>query len=387
MAKSKKANLGKFKGKTFTIPEIIKDSNNRILDVKGWESDPRFEFRDWRDPSTIVWRPVNKEQWLALALPVFELCGAGNRGGGKSDAISIIHPMMWMLYGGLGQYFRGMLFRISRPELKELADRSQSIYTRVIRGCTSKHYNRSEMSWTMPNGEYFKYKHFRSIEQDGVDIKGTNNAWVGFEELTEWTNLEVYKIAKATLRSVHKNAPNCIRSTTNPDGVGRLPVKDFFRLPENYNRLIELPLVGKATEVQHQISLEFNMQDNPMLDDDYESKLRQSAYNEDIVEYWIKGNWLHQASGFWGRSFVAKDNIIPAYTPKDFPNGYRYFCSFDWGFTSPFAVCWFAISNGTPIKGTDIGLKEGDLICFYEWYGCDPNDTNKGIEYRAQSMF
>ena len=97
----------------------------------------------------------------------------------------------------------------------------------------------------MSNGEYFKYKHFRSIEQDGVDIKGTNNAWVGFEELTEWTNLEVYKIAKATLRSVHKNAPNCIRSTTNPDGVGRLPVKDFFRLPENYNRLIELPLVGK----------------------------------------------------------------------------------------------------------------------------------------------
>ena len=152
MAKSKKANLGKFKGKTFTIPEIIKDSNNRILDVKGWESDPRFEFRDWRDPSTIVWRPVNKEQWLALALPVFELCGAGNRGGGKSDAISIIHPMMWMLYGGLGQYFRAMLFRISRPELKELADRSQSIYTRVIRGCTFNHYNRSEMSWTMPNG-------------------------------------------------------------------------------------------------------------------------------------------------------------------------------------------------------------------------------------------
>ena len=249
-----------------------------------------------------------------------------------------------------------------------------------------KHFNRSEMSWTLDSGEYFKYKHFRNAILDGKDIKGQNNAWVGFEELSEWRDLDAYKLAKATLRSVHKNAPNCIRSTTNPDGAGRIEVKEFFGLPSRYNQIIKLPLVGKATEHQYRISLEFKMKDNPMLRDDYESKLLESAYNEDYVQFWVHGNWDHEASDFFGRSFNPKYNIIREYSYKDFPKGYRYFSSFDWGYSSPFAMVWFAVSDGTPLYDTDIGLKKGDLIIFKEWYGCNPDNTKKGLEYGVDEV-
>ena len=372
-----------FKGKSYYKPQLIYSPTGKITGAKYWEDDPRFKFMDWRHPKFTVWQPINFQQWLSLHLSVYELIGAGSRGGGKTEAISIIDPLKWMYYGKLGRSFRGILFRRVIGELRDLSDRALEIYPRVIRGCTEKHYNKSLMQWRMPNGEYFKYHYYESFK-DANNIKGHNYCWVGFEELTTWEDLKAYNISKATLRMPHPNAPNCIRATTNPDGIGRMVVKEYFRLPNSQGHITDLPMEEAETKPRQQACIEFRMQDNPMLPATYLASLKESAVTEAIYAAWVEGSWDNFGGNFWGQCFNSNYNIIPSI--RHIPEGWDIGCGFDWGFSNPFAVGWFGISDGTPIGNTDVGLIKGDIVLFHELYGCSTKEHNKGVQLAPKEI-
>lgn len=86
-------------------------------------------------------------------------------------------------------------------------------------------------------------------------------------------------------------------------------------------------------------------------------------------------------------------HVVPDFLPP--AHWYRW-RSFDWGSAEPFAVYWFAVSDGEMFDA-DIWVVEDNIlvkrtkrlwfprgarIVYREWYGCDPDDPAKGIGMR-----
>lgn len=317
-----------------------------------------------------IWEPQPGPQSLAIAAQfAHELMFGGARGGGKSDFL--LGDYLQDIH--LGHVWQGIIFRRSYPELDELIKRAKEIYTPL--GAVWKV---ADKTFVFPSGATLKMRHV-DTEEDCNKYQGHQYTWIGWDELTNWPNLNSYKKMKACLRSAGDVPNKRIRSSANPGGVGHHAVKAYFVDPAPKG----MELITNTDEdgfVTTKMFVPSKVYDNKKLleaDPGYIARLREIGSPE-LVRAWLNGDWDVITGSYFPEFSVDKHVIEPFAIPKH----WMRFRSMDWGSATPFCVHWFAVcSEGYQIDNGPY-IPAGALVLYREMYGWN-GKPNEGVRWPA----
>lgn len=335
-----------------------------------------------------IWAPQPGSQEAFLSCPVFEVLYSGTRGPGKTDAL--LMDFCQHVGQGFGSDWRGILFRRTFPELKDVVDKSEKWFPQIFPQAT---YNKSDHMWTFPDGEKLIFG-FLEREADYWKYHGHQYPWLAFEELTNWPDDKLFRKMFSTCRSTNKKLPRKVRATCNPHGVGHNWVKRRYGLPvPNGQCFTELVIEEdeKGNTQPPRIAIHGTVHENKILlnaDPDYISRIRASCSSPSEEAAWIDGSWDITSGGMFDDIWHKKWHTITGLVPSMIPLGWRIDRSYDHGQSKPFSVGWWAQSNGERIQlpsGQIIGTVRGDLFRIAEWYGCT-NKPNTGLRLTAEEI-
>lgn len=306
-----------------------------------------------------------------------EVLFGGAAGGGKSDALvaealrQIDKP-----------WYKGLILRKTYKELLELINKSRQLYPQISPKAV---YNKGDHIWTFPSGALIIFGSMPH-EDSKYDYQGLAYDFVGFDELTHfsWGQYEYL---------MSRNRPNgpgmlCyIRATANPGGIGHGWVKDRFITPAPPMTTIwdEAKFTERdgsiRTRKMSRIFVPSFVQDNPaLLRNDPNYVFRLASMSEAKRNALLYGDW----DSYEGQVFREFKNdpdhyIDRRYThviaPFDIPSHWRIYRSFDWGFSRPFSVGWYAVDQ------------EGIAYRVKEWYGCRRGEPDVGLEMAPSDVF
>lgn len=330
-----------------------------------------------------TWAPQRGSQQAFLAAQnIFEVLYAGTRGPGKTDAL-----LMDFAQGvgvGYGSEWRGILFRPTFPELADVINKSLKWFSILFPGAS---YNRAAHCWTFPGGEMLYFRHFRTPE-DYWKYHGHAYTWIAWEELCNWPDDKCYKVMRSCCRSTTPGIPRCYRATTNPYGVGHNWVKRRWQLPQSFGKVIRT-MDDDGNPEPPRVAIQGRLRENLILlhaDPDYLQRLKGAARNPSELAAWVDGSWEITAGGMFDDIWRAKTHVV-SFPIAKIPKTWKMDRSFDWGSSKPFAVCWWAESNGEPLVygGRSYGTVRGDLFLIKEWYGWNGN-RNEGVKMLASAI-
>lgn len=296
-------------------------------------------------------------QRLFLSCPVYEVLLHGTRGGGKTDAL--LMSFAQNVGRGWGAHWRGVLFRLTYPQLADVVAKSRRWFSQIF---PSAKFNKSDYSWEFEGGEMLFFRYGATAE-DYWNYHGHEYPWLGFEELTNWRDLDFYLSMHSTCRSSYPGMPRMIRATCNPFGRGHVAVKNRFNLgiggtPSGHiiNVAGEKPRVAIASTIHENKILLAN-------DPDYLHTL-QSITDPNRRRAWLLGDWDIHMGAFLQGVFDPAKHVVQ---PFAIPTHWQVWRAMDWGYARPYAVYWFALDP------------EG---CFYIWrelYGAGekPNEGSR----------
>lgn len=313
----------------------------------------------------VVWKPQPK-QMQAMQNPVYELCYGGAAGGGKSD---------YLLIEALRQvnipHYRAIIFRKTVPQLSELIDRSIELYKSAYPKAT---FNGSKLFWTFPSGAKIYFGHMQHA-RDKIKYQGKRYDFIGFDELTHFT-YEEYSYMFSRNRPGGPGTRTYIRSTCNPGGIGHGWVKErFIQGKEPYKRYRVTIVINGVEYTRDRAFIPSSVFDNKILlenDPNYVANL--GLLPEAERKALLYGDW----DSFSGQVFTEFKNNVEGYQthdnthviePFEIPAHWKRYRSFDFGFSKPFSVGWWAVDPNTQI-----------VYRYRELYGC--TDTpNTGVKW------
>lgn len=321
------------------------------------------------DEEQIIWRPQKRqaefmERWEDEALY------GGAAGGGKTDAL---------LAEALRQvhipHYRGILLRKTYPECSELVDRSSQLYPAAFPGAK---YNGQTHCWTFPSGAKI---YFGSMQhkQDRLKYQGKHYDFIGFDELTHFS-WEEYSYLFSRNRPGGPGTRCYIRATCNPGGIGHAWVKERFIAGKEPNRTHwETVNIGGKEYRKSRIFIPSTVFDNQILlqnDPRYVASL--SMLPEQERKALLYGDW----DSFSGQVFAEFRNNPAGYEnrrwthvikPFEIPKSWRRYRSFDFGYSRPFSVGWWAVDH------------DGRVYRYRELYGCT-GDPNTGLRWSPRKI-
>lgn len=116
--------------------------------------------------------------------------------------------------------------------------------------------------------------------------------------------------------------------------------------------------------------------DNPSIDPVQYRKTLMGLKRPELIDAMLNGSWDIPLGAF----FPEADERIHRIPPIEIPRHLFKFRTFDWGFGAPFCVQWWAVADGIlENPRTNQPFPRGSLICYREWYGCNPSKTTEGI--------
>lgn len=324
-----------------------------------------------------VWSALPGSQSLFLQSPVREVCFAGTRGPGKTDAML----MSFAQYcgRGFGDHWRGVIFRKNYKHLDDIIAKSKRWFYRSAMRPRFLAGN-STLKWVWPTGEELLLRAFENPD-DYWSFHGHEYPFVGWEELTSWPSIECYEAMKSCSRSSYQaeagkqNIPKIIRSSTNPYGVGHNWVKHYFIDPAPYGKTIVDSGGNKR------VCLFGSIRENPYLGAEYIQTL-ESITDANKRKAWLEGSWDITSGGMFDDLWDASKHVLQ---PFKIPASWRIDRSFDWGSSRPFSVGWWAQSDGTDATmpdGTKRSFPRGTLFRIAEWYG-STGKANEGLKMTA----
>lgn len=316
----------------------------------------------------ILWKPQPR-QAVFQSRKEYEVLYGGAAGGGKSDAL-----VMEALRQVHIPHYKGILFRKTFPQLRELIYKSQRIYPRAY---PNAKYNASEHCWRFPSGARIYFGSMPNRDSF-LNYQGLSFAFIGFDELTHFTQ-EEYAYLFSRNRADGPGVRVYIRATANPGGVGHGWVKERFISPAPPNTPIafEAQVIDKegnpVSVRRERIFIPSSVWDNQALlknDPNYLANL--AMLPEAKQKALLYGDW----DSFSGQVFTEWSNH-PEYEdrkwthviePFDIPRHWRRWRSFDFGYAKPFAVQWWAVDQ------------DGRAYLYRQLYGC--TDTpNTGVRW------
>ena len=314
-----------------------------------------------------VWKP-QKKQIDFLSRSEYEVLYGGAAGGGKSDAL---------LVEALRQvdipHYTALILRKTVPQLSELIDRSRQIYSMAFPKAV---YNSTEHVWKFPSGAKI---HFGSMQyvKDRINYQGKRYDFIAFDELTHFT-WEEYSYMFSRNRPSGAGTRVYIRATTNPGGVGHGWVKERFITPappltpisDTYS--VVTPSGERVEMTRQRVFVPSTVFDNEILLKNNPEYLASLAMLPDAEKKaLLYGDW----DSFDGQVFTEWRNDPVHYedmrythvvSPFRIPRHWQIYRGFDFGYTRPFSVGWYAADN------------DGRLFRIREYYG-STGRPNQGV--------
>jgi predicted phage terminase large subunit-like protein len=259
----------------------------------------------------------SEKQTEFLLLPDPEALYGGAAGGGKSDALL----MAALQYVEVPEY-AAILFRRSYADLSlpgALMDRASEWLT-----SSDAHWVDLKKTWIFPSGSTLSFGYLEN-ENDKYRYQSAEFQFVGFDELTQFTESQYTYLYSRLRRLENSKIPIRMRAASNPGGKGHEWVKNRFNV---------LGLGGKPF-------IPARLSDNPHIDqEEYEKSLNELDH---ITRAQLKdGDWkINPDSTLFQREWF---EIV-----DDYPRGYR-------------TVRWWDLAATEPKKGRDPDYTAGCLV-------------------------
>jgi hypothetical protein len=208
--------------------------------------------------------------------------------------------------------------------------------------------------------------------------------WVGMTEThREKAAHELEKVfPNFTYEQRYNYFPQIIYST-NPMGLSAGYFrKNFVKAAERFE-IFQAPIDDGGFK---RIYVPFRIEDNEFENEESVRARISGLGDAGMVDALLNENWDAPIGDFYNNykeeKLCVKDFEIPEH-------GYK-FRTFDWGSGEPFACLWAATASEDMlvknIHDATISIPQGSIIFFREWYGCDPKDWAKGLQYKNEDI-
>ena len=311
------------------LDKVFTGEKNLIEEDKIEEATPNI--KEAIKDKEVIFQPNDGPQTEFLAASEREVFYGGARGGGKSYAM-LVDPLRYCDK----QKHRALLIRRTLPELRDLINHSQQLYSKAYPGAK---WREQEKEWRFPSGARIEFGYAENLT-DALRYQGQSYTWIGIDELPQYPTQDIYNFLRSSLRSVDPEIPVFMRATGNPGNVGSQCVKEMFVDPAKPNSKFDIDI--QTPNGVKKISRRFipaKLQDNPYLmqTDDYYAML--ASLPEVQRKQFLDGNW----EAFEDSSFPEFNKDLHVVKPFDIPRGWMKFRAADWGYSSPACCLWFAI--------------------------------------------
>ena len=288
----------------------------------------------------VIYKPNSGSQSDYVACPYYEALYHGTRGPGKT--IALLFSFMQQVGKGFGRDYNGIIFRRKYKELGEVRRQIEDfLFNKLyVNSKVQPVYLKSTDEFTFPDGETLKLNYAMAV-RDYWNFHGHQYCFLGFDELTSWSSLELYDKLKSICRSTNPKIRTIIRSTTNSLGPGHSVVKEYFEInktPRGKSIVNELGL--KRAHYWGSIS------ENPyILRDKNYIRFLLSIKDPNTIKAWLEGSWDIIAGGALSDLWSPENQILE---PFKIPKTWKLYRSMDWGSAKPYCFNVYAISDGSP---------------------------------------
>ena len=328
--RSAKREAENLKNKLLTINKALDGKDTKLLTEDLIDSAPK-PVQDHIKEQDVIFKPNTGPQTQFLAASEREVFYGGARGGGKSYAM-LVDPLRYCHRAT----HRALLIRRTMPELRDLINHSQRLFSRSFPGAK---WREQEKEWRFPSGAKIEFGYAENMT-DVLRYQGQSYTWIGIDELPQYPTPDIYNFLRSSLRSVDPEIPVFMRATGNPGNVGSQWVREMFVNPSTPNKKFDVKI---STPVGvRKISRRFipaKLQDNPYLmqTDDYYIML--ASLPETQKRQFLDGDWdAFDDSAF--PEFKKQTHVVESF---EIPKGWYRFRAADWGYSSPACCLWFAI--------------------------------------------
>jgi hypothetical protein len=318
------------KSKLLTIDKALTGKETQLLTEDIIESAPKT-VKEHINQQDVIFRPNNGPQTEFLAAPEREVFYGGARGGGKSYAM-LVDPLRYCHK----ETHRALLIRRTMPELRDLINHSQRLYSKAFPGAK---WREQEKEWRFPSGAKIEFGYAENMT-DALRYQGQSYTWIGIDELPQYPSPDIYNFLRSSLRSVDTEIPVYMRATGNPGNIGSQWVREMFVDPAVPNFAFDINIdTPNGNKVITRRFIPAKLQDNPYLiqTDDYYVML--ASLPEIQRKQFLDGDW----DAFEDSAFPEFSKSIHVVDPFEVPKGWQKFRAADWGYSSPACVLWFAI--------------------------------------------
>lgn len=328
---------------------------------------------------------LHPKQALAFESEATEILFGGAAGGGKSHLMRVRAIALCSMISGLQVY---LFRRLSDDLYKNHMEGAGGFFAMLDAWLISGHvrFNGSKNYLEFWNGSKIWLCHCQH-EKDVEKYRGAEIHVLLIDELTHFTD-KIYRFLRARCRLGGLAVPLELKGRlplilcgSNPSGVGHQFVKRTF---VDFAPPLEVVRTPKSEGAMLRQFIPSRLSDNPTQDPDYADRLAGLGDNA-LIRAMLEGDWNIVAGGalddVWsGRCIVPRFKV---------PSSWRVDRCFDWGSEHPFAVGWFAESDGTEAEledGSIFAPPKGSIIQLGEWYGTEAIGTNKGLRLSSREI-
>lgn len=315
----------------------------------------------------LEWRPHKRqEEFLELPHSIFEGFFGGAAGPGKTETI-LMYPIVHGWYKHPS--FKGIILRRTFPDLeREIIARSQEYFP-----LTGAKYNEAKHRWRWPWGAILQFGHAEH-EKDIKNYDGVEYNYVGWDELTHFTEFQYLYLSLERCRSSVPDLPAVVRSGSNPGNIGHSWVRKRFVEPARAGRTIirerVVDITGKEVE-NKRIFIPAFATDNPTLlknDPGYLARMEMLPEAERRAK--IYGDWWTFAGQvfreFRNENFPGEPpNAIHVGPPVRLPEWWPRFYHLDWGTSAAAAGYWGCLAPNSKLYIYREYFEKGKKV--YDW--------------------
>ena len=218
-------------------------------------------------------KPTRKQAEF-LACPSKEAFYGGAAGGGKSFAL-LMAALQYVVY----PQYSALLLRRTFPELSQ-RNGLMDIARQWLSGTDAKPSDQGRV-WTFPSEATLAFGYLEN-ENDKYRYQGSEYQFIGFDELSQFTDSQYTYLFSRLRRSVDNPVPERMRAASNPGGAGHQWVKERF---------VEPTEIGTG-----RIFIPSKLRENPYLDQ--ESYIANLGNLDPVTRaQYLDGDWNVQAAG------------------------------------------------------------------------------------------
>lgn len=281
-------------------------------------------------PDSYQQQAATPRQKLFLELTHREAFYGGAAGGGKSSAL-LMAALEYVHVSGYSALLLRRTFQdLSKPGA--LMDRAREWLAGS--GAT---WNEQKKQWRFPSGAVLAFGYLVN-ESDVYQYQGAEYQFIGFDELTQFTERQYTYLFSRLRRLKGVEIPLRMRSASNPGGIGAEWVAERF-IPDDWTP--EMADQKPIWEKDGCVFVPAKLRDNPHLDrEDYEQSL---AELDDVTRaQLLEGDWQVRERGNifpmfedgpLSRHVITWSEFQRVYKQRQIPEHWRRACGHDWGST------------------------------------------------------